>query len=948
MIKRSLCLLLGACMVLAVLSPAAMANGSFSISVPEPVEVNGVTATVTLTPEGSAAAGTQVEATVTLTGAPDNTEIHSVRVRSTKAAFDGDAQNTLVMAGTDSDTSPVSKTFWFVMPSENVDDLVLEHTILLPDYPIVYFSALGTDDITIYQNESTRGVSDGPSVATTLTINKPHIITGIRNYHWNAGSTAYQDHDIRLVHSDGTIYGPWSLYAAGGSGRSNVYWYAFPNEILKAGEYTLVDSDNGTWSWASDTGNKGICVVRGISIDQTVSELTIFDAIAPINGDEPATQIAETEQYTGAIAWAPSHEHFQPGQNYTATITLTAKEGYIFDGVAENSFVVPCAKSATNQANSGVITATFKAPPSGYVTDGKGVMAYSYCSTDSFDIQGFFHDDWKQTTWGNYGYDVDFVINGQSRISGAVSNQPRYLGNTGLTLVTDFAFVSDGKAIRIQYTVKNEGSEPAQFSFGSHADIQIGGDDSAPITVFDESLPAASNRGFKMVSGYESDRNGQGDYAQFNFFGKRSAGVTDVDTFWFGVYHHRTQNLFVQVEDTSLTGKDSGMAYSWKDRLIGPGETQTYSVVIGIGGADSSEVLGFSVSYDDNVPDAVIQVPATQEKLENVALELSGEIPVRDEYLFEGWNTEPDGSGTSYNPGDVYTLNADLVLYAQWREVESESEPESEPEPKYTGPFVFYRITATAGEGGDIAPSGQVMVGESFDQAFAIVPDAGYLVSDVLIDGKSAGSVTSYTFKRVEAGHTIEAVFSKDAGVSPGNPFEDVARGDWFFDSVLAAFRGGLMVGTGPATFDPSGVTNRAMIPTILHRMEGSPSPSQLENFADVPWGLWYAEGVLWSAENGIVLGIGEGLFDPEAGITREDLAVMLYRYAGYKGCDVSQTANLSEFVDGDRVSDWALEGVRWAVGAGLLQGKGEKVLDPQGPALRSEVAAILMRFLDR
>jgi uncharacterized repeat protein (TIGR02543 family) len=684
---------------------------------------------------------------------------------------------------------------------------------------------------------------------------------------------------------------------------------------------------------------------------ETVTLLEITDAIAPINGGVPVTAIAETAQYTGTVAWQGEFDDskFIPNSEYTATITLTAKEGYTFEGVAEDAFTVACAMSTHNEANSQVIQAHFISPPNGYITDGNGVMAYAYTMSDwwgwdseveTFDIKGFFHNNWKSTTYSDDGYTTEFEIDGEGTYIVA-SGSPEQIGDTDLTMDIDFAFVSNGRALQVRYTLYNPGPESAVISFGSHADIQIGADDQAPISVFDVNLPTAENRGFKMVSSRSEDRNEEGDYVQFNFFGKRSVGVTDVDTYWYGAYfdayghYAETQggefgNLFTQVEYKSLTSKDSGIAYSWKNRIIGPGQTQVYTVVIGIGGADSGDVLGYSVSYDDNVDDAVLAVPDTQQKIENVALEISRYIPVRNGYVFDSWNTERDGSGTSYSPGAVYTENASLILYAQWREA-----------PQFTGPYVSYRITAKAAEGGSISPSGDVMVDEWQDKTFTITPNEGYVISDVLVDGESVGPVDSYVFNYVTSGHTIEAIF-----VPQDSPFVDVGESDWFFDAVLYSYHRGLLRGTSEDTFDPHGFCTRAMIPTFLYRLEGSPEAPTGGGITDVEPGMWYTDGILWSAQNEIVLGMGDGTFAPKAPVTREQLAAMLFRYAQYKGWDVSAVGDLSVFSDADQVSAWALESLQWAVGSGLLQGKGNGVLDPRGTATRAELATLVMNFL--
>ena len=168
----------------------------------------------------------------------------------------------------------------------------------------------------------------------------------------------------------------------------------------------------------------------------------------------------------------------------------------------------------------------------------------------------------------------------------------------------------------------------------------------------------------------------------------------------------------------------------------------------------------------------------------------------------------------------------------------------------------------------------------------------------------------------------------------------------WYREAVAYVYESGLMRGTDDHAFTPGGLTTRAQIVTILHRLEGTPAaPGGL--FTDVPEGQWYAPAINWAASNAIVDGYGGGRFGPDDHITREQMAAILYRYARYKGCSTSALGDLSVFTDGDKVSDWARGPMVWANGCGLINGKGGGVLDPQGSATRAEAAAILMRFCE-
>ena len=176
-------------------------------------------------------------------------------------------------------------------------------------------------------------------------------------------------------------------------------------------------------------------------------------------------------------------------------------------------------------------------------------------------------------------------------------------------------------------------------------------------------------------------------------------------------------------------------------------------------------------------------------------------------------------------------------------------------------------------------------------------------------------------------------------------PFTDVADDAWYKEAVDYVYANGLMSGTSATTFAPSTQLSRAMMVQILYNLEEQPVVTESAAFTDVAAGAWYAGAVNWAAGEGIVSGYGNDRFGPDDLITREQMANMLYYYAQYKGYDVSASGELSSFTDGASTSGWAAEAVQWAVGSGLLSGKGGGVLDPRGTATRAEAASIFMRF---
>ena len=178
--------------------------------------------------------------------------------------------------------------------------------------------------------------------------------------------------------------------------------------------------------------------------------------------------------------------------------------------------------------------------------------------------------------------------------------------------------------------------------------------------------------------------------------------------------------------------------------------------------------------------------------------------------------------------------------------------------------------------------------------------------------------------------------------------FLDLDGTQWYADGVDDIVDRGLMNGTGPVTFEPDSTMTRAMLVTVLWRLDGSHAPAGRNTFTDVPGGQWFTDAVTWAAENGVVNGVGSGKFEPDGRVTREQIATILFRYAA-KRYDTSARANLSVFPDAGRVSAYAREALAWANAAGLVNGTDNGhglILDPQGDATRAQVAAILMRYV--
>lgn len=285
---------------------------------------------------------------------------------------------------------------------------------------------------------------------------------------------------------------------------------------------------------------------------------------------------------------------------------------------------------------------------------------------------------------------------------------------------------------------------------------------------------------------------------------------------------------------------------------------------------------------------------------------------------------------------------------------------------------ITYKAKILQSKGGKITTKTKT-VEEGENQTFTITPDEGYRIVDVKIDGESVGTVYKYTLRNVKKVHEITAEFEKievkeeikeevkeefeedinddkDENIEQEHEktkieFEDVKEESWYFESVKYATTNGLFKGVSDNEFAPSVTMNRAMLVTVLYRLDGEKVTSSSNKFNDIEKGSYYEVAVLWATENKIVSGVSENEFAPSSKITREQLVVMLYRFANLKGKDVSEKADLTIFEDVNEISDYAKEATAWAVNAGYINGRSETILAPKETATRAEVATILMRF---
>lgn len=265
-----------------------------------------------------------------------------------------------------------------------------------------------------------------------------------------------------------------------------------------------------------------------------------------------------------------------------------------------------------------------------------------------------------------------------------------------------------------------------------------------------------------------------------------------------------------------------------------------------------------------------------------------------------------------------------------------------------------YAVTVEKSEHGEVT-SNRRTASWGDTVTLTVTPDSGYKLNALTVTDSRGNKINltdkgdgKYTFTMPGSSVTVKTTFvsqSCDGGVNcPSRAFSDLDTSKWYHEAVDYVLQNGLMIGYDSGLFGPNDPISRAQFTQILYNKEGKPAVTGGSTFTDVVPSAWYAPAVTWAATQNVVAGYGNGRFGPNDPITREQLAVMLWQYAG----STAATEKELHFTDIDEVSGWALESLRWAVEQGIMQGKGNGILDPRGKATRAEVASMIMKYLSK
>lgn len=413
----------------------------------------------------------------------------------------------------------------------------------------------------------------------------------------------------------------------------------------------------------------------------------------------------------------------------------------------------------------------------------------------------------------------------------------------------------------------------------------------------------------------------------------------------------RPAKLHDNAETNAYKDEDLYTADSYKAAITSQGAGGVYNVAISVKqlrehtNNDTPKTKGYWVGFDVAAPEGVTKFKCASgatipENTEAEELEILPDNKTGVAFYFNAQNKATRtitvqwiAEGEEYAP---VTFSVDLsgVAYYQAPSHGGSGSSGGSASTTYTltfetnGGSAISKVTKNKGTTIDLAQYAPTKSGATFDGWYA-----------------DKGLTKKITSVKLDANTTVYAKWTETPVSSL--PFGDVKSGDWFYNDVKYVYEKGMMAGTAADVFAPNATTTRAMIVTILYRLEGSPAVTGTNAFVDVPAGQWYTDAVNWAAANQIVKGTSATTFAPNDSITREQMAAILYRYAQYKGYDVTKKADLSGYSDNSQVSAYAKDALAWANAAKLINGVTNTTLAPQGNATRAQVSAILHRFCD-
>lgn len=387
-------------------------------------------------------------------------------------------------------------------------------------------------------------------------------------------------------------------------------------------------------------------------------------------------------------------------------------------------------------------------------TDSRDIMGYRYINSSesiAYDVIGKFNNKWKQTTCSNNGF-LTLLETKDGVYQVDASKNFTQVEGTDLKVKINFEFLNYGKIVRVVYTVLNNGTKNEIYTIGSHSDVQIGSDDNATIT------PFSDKSGFKMKSSYSADSNSNNEYAQLNVWMKNTKGVTDVDGFWYGLFYKSKENCFTDLEEKNeLSGIDSGCSFHWKDRTIAPSQTQTYSILFGIGGPNSEfDAEGLFSTLDSTKSLSLIQDELDSFVPSDFVIKDGNNVLVEGrDYVLSKLNTK--NPVITFTDSFAVTENSNITIAVNG--LNTDKPAKIRINLGVTLPKLF-PFVLNNGRYGTVNTDGEEMIREGETVSLIPVPDKGYKFKSWIVKD-NAVTVENNTFKMPSKSVEITPVFEK-------------------------------------------------------------------------------------------------------------------------------------------------------------------------------------------
>ena len=392
------------------------------------------------------------------------------------------------------------------------------------------------------------------------------------------------------------------------------------------------------------------------------------------------------------------------------------------------------------------------------------------------------------------------------------------------------------------------------------------------------------------------------------------------------------------------------------------GKTELTATVLPSGRSETIEVTVSGIKQDNYTVTFNANGGSGEMEAQSVAAEkptaLTKNAYTNGSNTFKGWNTEADGSGTSYKDGEEITLTDDITLYAQWAKKSSGGGGGGSS----TGSKVNVYNSGASANGKVSVSKTNPSKGETV--TVTVTPDEGYELDKLIVTDSKGNEIEvtknadgTFSFVQPDGKVTVKAEYKKtdtEQGNNGGEGnkdwwFKDVPETAWYYAPIKEAFDAERMSGMSEDYFEPETDITRGMFAYAIYRREGLPETDAQNKFEDVKAATYYETAIAWATENGIVAGYDDTHYGPDDHITREQMAAILYRYAQFKDYDVSvgEDTNILDFTDALDISEYAIPAIQWAVGDSVITGFEDGTMRPRANANRAQMAVILNKIAD-